>query len=172
MLWLTYQINVIGDDMNKKNLMTALTLLLIAVIGIIVPAMISNQSGAQSSRSQDGEVLLLSNQHIKFRRAHRLKYLSVAGDFTMGEDEEEVDELDLEDEEEVEEELDLLDEFEGNDSGYVTSESDQIIVKPAVTEGRGEEPVLTDKPEEPTDKPEEPTDKPEEPTDKPEEPTD
>jgi len=104
MLWLTYQINLIGDDMNKKNLMIGLTLILISVIGIIVPTMISNQSGAQPSRSQDGEALLLSNQHIRSRRGYRFKHL-YGFDLIMSEDEEDLDEL--EGEEEIAEESEL-----------------------------------------------------------------
>src|SRR5699024_4039487 len=100
MLWLTYQINLIGDDMNKKNLMIGLTLLLISIIGIIVPTMISNQSGAQPSRSQDGEALLLSNQHIRSRRGYRFKY---AGQFSFNTEDTEEELGELEDEEELEE---------------------------------------------------------------------
>jgi len=153
MLWLTYQINLIGDDMNKKNLMIGLTLLLISVIGIIVPTMISNQSGAQPSRSQDGEALLLSNQHIRSRRGYRFKY---AGQFSFNTDDnkEELDEF--EDEEELDElESEAADEIivsEVIDTGYVASEPEQI--GSTVNKGRDEttesnQPVESKEPEGP-----------------------
>ena len=83
--------------MEKKTVMVGLTLLIIAIIGIIVPTMISNQSGAALSRSQNGEAILLSSQHKMNKRPRRLKHLYRI-DLATNDLEEELDELELEDE--------------------------------------------------------------------------
>src|SRR5690625_7755301 len=88
--------------MNKRNLMMALTLLLIICIGLIVPRIISNQSGVQQSRQLNGETLLLSKSSNRSRRSYLYKHRFLADpsleeeELEEDDDADELDELELE----------------------------------------------------------------------------